>query len=368
MKVLNILATGGIGGIETLCNNIDKLNKIDNYWYFFKKGGEIATQIQKRNPDKTFILNYGKFSIIKVIKEISMICKKEKIDIVTIHHGGTYCNMIYYYLKKINPNIKFIRFLHACYEEKYILERNFISRKLYLYYINKALQNSDLIISVSNAVQKSFEEKFDINKKKKVVIYNGIDEKFLNTPIKEKSHLENETYKIIYVGRLEKVKGVDILIKAIDYLLKDKYNVKLTIVGGGTERKNLEELSKKLKVDHIVNFIGKKENVIKWLDEADIFVYSSVWEEAFGISVVEAMARECIPITFYKGGLPEIIRNGENGFFSYNVTEYDLANTIKKCISCKTKEQIKKSAKETAQKYTIKNTVERLEKEYNSIM
>lgn len=73
--------------------------------------------------------------------------------------------------------------------------------------------------------------------------------------------------------------------------------------------------------------------MIEILDYNDIFVYPSTWEEGFGISVVEAMSRGCIPITFKKGGLLEIIKNEEDGFFADNVSDIELMNKINYVIN-----------------------------------
>lgn len=72
-----------------------------------------------------------------------------------------------YITKKYNPNIKFVRFLHGCYD-KYTYGNNgkindFIVKKI----MNKALQVSDMIISVSKAVEKSFEKNFNIKRIRK---------------------------------------------------------------------------------------------------------------------------------------------------------------------------------------------------------
>ena len=68
-------------------------------------------------------------------------------------------------------------------------------------------------------------------------------------------------------------------------------------------------------------------------------MYPSTWEEGFGISVVEAMARGCIPITFKKGGLVEIIQDGVNGFIVNNTESVELAEKIDYAINYKEKDE-----------------------------
>ena len=159
---------------------------MNNYWCFFNQGGEIADEIKSRNPDKTYILN-EKTTMRKIIKEINNICETNKIDIIAMHHNGLQCNILFHYLVKSNKeNVKFVRLLHACHEDKYFFPNNKIKSMYGLYCYNRAFKEADLLISVSKAVQKSFEEKFDIQKIRKTVIYNGINDKFLKTEIRKR--------------------------------------------------------------------------------------------------------------------------------------------------------------------------------------
>lgn len=363
MNVLNLLAAGSHGGIESLCNNIDKNSRINNYWVFMFYGGKIAEEMKQRNPENVFILGYPKRQCRKYIETINDICVKLKIDIVTLHHGGTYCNLIYTKLKKKNPNIKFVKYLHSCYEDKYNLEGKFIKDKVILYYINKMLQISDSIISVSNAVKKSYEEKFNIKSKNKVVIYNGIADEFFNKELKDRKPFDGRTVKIIYVGRLVKEKGIDILIDAVSQLIQEGYDISFTIVGDGTERKTLESKVLQENLQNNIKFVGSQTNVIDWLDNADIFVYPSICEEAFGISVVEAMARGCIPIVSNKGGLPEVVGNNEKYLFN---SEKELNLKIKNMI--KENEIDNARTIELAKKFSIKIAIENLKKVYDNLI
>ena len=107
----------------------------------------------------------------------------------------------------------------------------------------------------------------------------------------------------------------------------------------------------------------------EWLDESDIFVYPSVCEEAFGISVIEAMARGCIVVTFNKGGLPELIKDGVNGFLVTKADEESLARKLEEIIENKyNNQEIIKNAIETAKHFTIDNTIENLYKEYKKLL
>lgn len=367
MKVLNLLAACGTGGIEVLLRDIMLDNSFDNRICCLFEEGAIYDEL-KSKTDKIFSLKNKNRNKKAIVEELKNYCIKEKIDIVTIHHGGTSCNLIYIMLKKKLPNIKYVRYFHSSFDKYWDGRKGKLKDIIVKKVMEKAIQKSDLLIFISNAVKKSFEDNFNMHNKPSVVIYNGINSKFLKQN-KEKLQ-EDDKYNLIFVGRLEKVKGVDILIRALKKVHEKYLNANLTIIGDGSERYELEELAEKIEVKEYVNFLGRQNDVIDYLDKAGIFIYPSTWEEGFGISVVQAMARRCIPVTFRKGGLPEIIKDGENGYIVDNVNDEDLAKTIEKIINLpkNKRETMINNAINTASNYTIEKTIQLVKKAYDNLM
>lgn len=120
-----------------------------------------------------------------------------------------------------------------------------------------------------------------------------------------------------------------------------------------------------------MNFCGKKNNVYEYLVKSDIFIYPSIWEEAFGISIIEAMGLGIPVIATKKGGIPEIIVNNENGFLVESNNEEELANTIEKVISYIKNndiDKLEKNAIDTAKRFNINNTIKNLEKVYKELL
>lgn len=365
MKVLHLLASGGTGGIEVLCKNIIERADWDNRICCLFDEGKIYEELKHQNKN-IFSLKNENRNKKNIVNKLVEYCKKENIDIVTVHHGGLSCNLIYIMLKKRLPNIKYVRYLHGCFDDySFGNDGNIIKRILIKKVMQSAFNISDLLIFISKAVKNSFDNNFKIKDKKSVIIYNGIDEKFYEKLLleKERSRLNN----IIFVGRLSYVKGVDLLIDAFNQAQKINSNIRLTIVGDGEEKQKLINKAKQLCLQNKIYFVGRQSNVIEWLDKAGIFVYPSICQEGFGISVVEAMARGCIPITFNNGGLPEIIEDGKSGFLVERMTSTLLAETILKVLNIKSKGYLIKNAVNTASKFSIVKTVKQLKGEYEKI-
>lgn len=116
---------------------------------------------------------------------------------------------------------------------------------------------------------------------------------------------------IIFVGRLDPVKNIDVLIRAMQ-ALSSQLNVQLLILGDGPQRNFLEQLTRDLHLSHCVRFIGSQRNVEQWLTLADVFVLPSKWE-GLGISALEAMAAGVPIVASRTTGLVDIIQDGKTG-------------------------------------------------------
>jgi len=125
------------------------------------------------------------------------------------------------------------------------------------------------------------------------------------------------------VGRLDKEKGIDTAIKALE-LLNFKYDIK--IVGRGTENKKLQNLVKKNKVQ----FLGHKNNLKKYYAEADLFLNTSHFE-GFSNAIIEALNYK-VPVIAANcpGGNNEILGSGKFGQLFRTNDYLNLYNKIEK--------------------------------------
>jgi glycosyltransferase involved in cell wall biosynthesis len=169
------------------------------------------------------------------------------------------------------------------------------------------------VFCVTTASQKGLESKYHITCPIQVVNHSvNPDVFFPKAKFKRQGPI-----KFLFVGRLEKIKGLDIILE-----LSERFSEKdfiLGIVGSGTLRKDVLRLSKNRPN---MKYFGQIQN-----DElGDVFrnydflllpsitTVGNVWEELFGISIIEGMACGLIPITTSHVGPLEIIEDNLNGF------------------------------------------------------
>jgi len=142
--------------------------------------------------------------------------------------------------------------------------------------------------------------------------------------------LQNEKI-ILTVGRLIKSKGVDILIELFSQLENNEWQ--LWIVGDGTERKNLENIVKSLKLEEKVKFFGYQNNIEEFYSRASLFAFMSI-SEGFPNVILEAMATG-LPVIAYDciAGPSDLIVNGETGFLVKVGDTSDFQEKLKLLIS-----------------------------------
>ena len=198
-----------------------------------------------------------------------------------------------------------------------ILHMNNEVRKSRIPY-HTVFQNSiSLILTCSDFIKNSISD-FMPNCKTQT-LYNAIDTvKFFphNNPLikREDIGLGINDFVIVYSGRINEEKGVSELIDAL-LLLKDEIKIKLMIIGGtfygnaGNENAFVRSLKDKAEIieDRIVftGFVPYK-SIPEYLQLADMAALPSMWDEPFGLTIVEALAAGLPLVTTRSGGIPEI--------------------------------------------------------------
>lgn len=140
-----------------------------------------------------------------------------------------------------------------------------------------------------------------------VLIPNAFRPLFNNYP-REKSVSGSNRNKLMLVGRLVSVKGVDIAIKAFKKLADSGFDGELIIYGDGPEKKNLQKLRDDLELTDRVIFKGwiKPVKLVRAAENIGIQLIPSRYEP-FGIVALEAIACHCVPVAANTGGLPEAV-------------------------------------------------------------
>lgn len=142
-----------------------------------------------------------------------------------------------------------------------------------------------------------------------------------------------KTLTIGVVSRLEKIKGMDLVVPAFARVAKKYSHVRLLVVGDGSMRQLMERQTVEARLTDRVEFIGRQsqQQLQKCYDKIDILLMPSR-SEGFGLTAIEGMARGCVPVVANTGGLPEVVTS-DCGLLHAPENMDDLANKISILVS-----------------------------------
>lgn len=209
---------------------------------------------------------------------------KEKFDIIHNHAGWRF--LIF---EKLFFPQKFITTLHGPMNLDY---QNFVFKQ----------HKNSFYISISNNQRKDLQKLNYIK-----TIYNGVDIKYFQ--FKEK----NENDYLLFFARFSPEKGIKEAIESIE-ITKKKF-----IVAAKVDKNDLNffnSLKERINKNSLIEFQGEidfKEKINYYQNAKALFV-PIMWEEPFGLMFIEAMACGTPVITFARGSVPEVIKDGETGF------------------------------------------------------
>lgn len=278
-RILQYIPAYNVGGIETLMYNILSDGK-NCYKYDLLVEVDLDESIkQKLNRSNINIIRINNFvnenPFLHFI-QVRKIIKYNDYDIVHSHEIPTRIAVLYY-AKKYNVERRILH-SHSVKFERPSIIKNITAR------IN--IENANIYVACSEESSKIFKSR------KCNVIYNGINpikfeyNKKKANIIRKKYNISADTFVIIQIGRISKVKNFDFMLDVVNSL-DIKY--KFFIVGDGEQKSQILYKIKKYKLQNNVIMVGNVSNVEDYLSAANLYVMPSLFE-GFAIGAVEAQA------------------------------------------------------------------------------
>jgi phosphatidylinositol alpha-mannosyltransferase len=336
----------------------------------FKKSG-IETKIivprRKRNENygkdvillgTSFPLEFagamGDFDVYFNVFSLEKTLEKEKFDVLHFHNFGVPAFLQILLSSKIEKALKILT-LHSNIEGSKFLKK-------YPFFLDVFLKicqwKIDGIIVVAPFLL-NFLKKY---KGKKEVIPNGIDLEKFNPKIPPALSFPDKKINILFVGRIEKRKGLIFLLKAF-YLLEKKYpgKIRLIVVGDGPEKEKCLRFVKEKKLENVIFLGQKKGNLASFYNSADIFCAPSIFGESFGIVLLEAMACQKPVVAFANKGYKEFLKDKKGAILVKNRSYLELRNALEKLIEDpKLREKMGKIALKEAKEYSFEKIAKKV--------
>ncbi len=218
------------------------------------------------------------------------------------------------------------------------------------------LKNTSKIIALTEDQIEQYTERGG-DESRITVIPNAIDlEKYVSC---EEPATAKSGKRLLFVGRIEKYKGIQDVVGMMPALLASEPDVRLTIVGGDSGfRHELEGLSERLGVRDTIVFTGEvsRDDLLKEYREADIFVLPSRME-GFGIVLLEAMASGLPCVAYSIPSVRTLIEHGKTGLLAENEEEF-FENILCLLENADVRSRLRESGMEYVKRYSVGNMVD----------
>ena len=218
--------------------------------------------------------------------------------------------------------------------------------------------------------QKMFElhvEQSKFKPEKITIIPNAF--KFENLPEIKKE--PNEIFKIAYIGRFDKAKGLEFLIDGMILLKEKTRDFKLEIAGkplNQEHQKRQEYLMTRIKdanLEENVSFIGHVKNPVEHLSKYDLCIFPSQWEEPFGRVLVESLVAETPVIASNVGSVAEIINDPEKEWIFSSKEE--MVDLILKIMDNPEIYPVKDKKNYVLEKYDLKKIIKQITETFENL-
>ncbi len=346
MKIINIILTSQNGGAEQAF--IDYSLVLKNLGHevlaVVKDDAPYAQQISDLKINVIKIQNRFGYHDIFAVSKLKKIIKEFNADAVFAHIGRSMV-LVKKALKNSDKKVFNVAVNHSMNVRRSI--------------------GADIVFSVN---QKAFHKTIDLGQAedRSFVIPNAIDLSGAIEEIKEINLLEKPQIILGAMARIDNQKGFEHLIAAIS-LLNEKGQKKfiLKIAGSGSFEKNLRQLTKDLKVENEVHFLGWVENKKEFFAEIDIFCSASS-NETFGLVLLEAMKYAKPIIATDTDGSKEILKDKIDGILVSLNSEKSLSEKFALAVNEVINQQelpnilIKNAAKKLREKYSYSALEKRL--------
>jgi len=334
-KILYLITRSEMGGAQRyvfdLATNIPK----SQYEVHVAAGGDgiLFSNLEQRGiaAHKLFHLkrSINPLADYRAYKEIISLIESLKPDI--IHLNSTKAGVLGSKAAR-RANVK--KIIHTAHGFVFNEQLSFYRKAIYTALERASAKRMTRIITVSE-FDRATGIAAGIPEEKMIVIHNGIDPRIAFLPKKEAQEqlfasiprfLNTSTSLIVSIANHYRTKGLDILIRTMDHV-----DAHLIVIGDGPEREQLRSLAKKHGRGR-VHFIGSVDSASKYLKAFDLFVLPSR-KEGLPYTLLEAQAAGIPIVATTVGGIPELIRDGENGYLAKPNDPGALAEIIKQALT-----------------------------------
>lgn len=366
MNILQIVPALEVGGVERGTVELARHLVIRGHKAVVISGGGKLVKKLEESGVKHYQLPVGKkslFTVISMVGRVARIIKRENIHIV---HARSRVPAIiaFFAVKLIRGKSRllpdhpiFVTTAHGHYSK---------------HWFSRVMGWGKVVIVASNPMAHYMMEGFGVPYARIRLIPRGVDlDKFTYTDPQER---QNKEFTIGMIARITPLKGHADFIKAVANVWRNVRNLKVLIVGTPPEGKEkykeeTELLVRRSGLSRVVEFLGYRQDIPAILKKLDLLVSATTTPEAFGRSIVEAMASG-VPVVVTKvGGVIDIVKDKENGLMCYPGAAKEMADCIMRIAKDRqlASSLAKRARQDIEDKFSLRKMVDETIKVYEEV-
>lgn len=311
-KVLHLITRLPVGGAEKVL--VDVVRRLDPARYeslvcCIQAKGELAAELEKSGV-RVLCLDrmQSKRFDWRAVRDLTRLLRTERVALL---HSHLYHANLYGRIAALLARVPAVATVHNVYT------RSKLHRRL----LNRLLaQATARVIAVSDEIRADLIAQDRIDRRKVVVIHNGIDVRRVESTLtheqaRERLGIGENELALGCVARLEQQKGHRFLLEACAALKQDAAlgpRLRLLVVGDGRLRGDLETQARALGLASSASFLGTRQDVPDILRALDIYVMPSLWE-GLSIAMLEAMAAGLPIVISDVSGAAQALGDNEHG-------------------------------------------------------
>jgi len=197
-------------------------------------------------------------------------------------------------------------------------------------------------------------------------VFNYVDAEKLEVP-----EAEREERRLLYLGRVDPEKGVDVLLDAMPLILEEEPETRLTVVGDGTSAGELRNRSERAGLGGAVTFHARVpyDRVKSFYASATLKILPSVWCENSPLTAYECMVAGLPMVGSRIGGIPDLVVDGETGALAEPRNPRDLARKVVGLLRApETRARMAENLRARVKLFTREKNVDRVEEIYRDVL
>ena len=266
-----------------------------------------------------------------------------------------------------DPEIRKITWIHCTLKSPEMISRPFRSNRE----AADCYAGMNAVVCVSEGVKQAFLQNCPVEKEKVSVLYNTNDsESIIRLGKEEVTDVSFDAgfFNWCAVGKLAPVKNFERALNVQKMLVESSVNARLYIIGDGILKEELKDISKKLKIDDTVFFLGYQTNPYKYMSKCDLFVCSSD-SEGFSTAATEALILGIPVVTTDVSGMKELLgTGGEYGIITERDDKALFKEIRKMAVDKETYRCYKKQAEQRGHTFSTGATVGAAERFFESMV